>query len=224
MRLVEDPDLEVDELDVRQMRMDPVDRRAQRGVERVDRAVALRRAHVALAFDPDLDRRLALDLAVGALLDDRAPRFEPEERLVAARLAAHQQLEGGVGGLELVAEVLELLDPLDDARGAVLAEIDAGRAGLLLDRAAARELGDQHVAAVADLLGVDVLEGARVGADARRRACRALWAKALLADVRLRRVRRAVQELVDEVRGLRQVREPRRLDAPRCRASAGGRR
>ena len=100
---------------------------AQRAVERVDRAVALGGAHVALAVDPDLDRRLGLDLAVGALLDDRAPRLEPEQRLVAAGLLAQQQLERAVGGLELVAVVLELLDALEDARRAVVVELEAGR-------------------------------------------------------------------------------------------------
>ena len=49
LALVEDPDLEVDELDVPQVRVQLADRVAQRGVERVDRAVALGRAHEALA-------------------------------------------------------------------------------------------------------------------------------------------------------------------------------
>ena len=101
--LVEDADLVVDELDVPQVRVDLADRVAQRGVERVDRAVALGGADVALAVDPDLDRRLGLDLAVGALLDDHAPGLEPEQRLVDAGLAAQQQLERAVGGLEVVA-------------------------------------------------------------------------------------------------------------------------
>ena len=74
LRLVEDADLEVDELDVLEVRVDLADRVAQRRVERVDRAVALGGAHVALAVDPDLDRRLGLDLAVGALLDDAPAR------------------------------------------------------------------------------------------------------------------------------------------------------
>jgi hypothetical protein len=60
------------------VRVDLGDRRAQRAVQRVDRAVALGGAHVALAVDPDLDRRLGLDLAVGALLDDAAPRLQAE--------------------------------------------------------------------------------------------------------------------------------------------------
>ena len=95
-------------------------------VERVHRAVALGGAHVALAADPDLDRRLGLDLAVGALLDDHAPGLQAEQRLVLARLLAHQQLERAVGGLELEALVLELLDALDDALRERVAVLAAG--------------------------------------------------------------------------------------------------
>jgi hypothetical protein len=94
--LVEDADLVVDELDVGEVRVDLGDRRAQRGVQGVDRAVALGGAHVALAVDPDLDGRLGLDLAVGALLDDAAPGLQAEQRLVDAGLLAQEQLEGAV--------------------------------------------------------------------------------------------------------------------------------
>ena len=116
LRLVEDAHLEVDQLDVAQVRVALADRLAQRLVERVHRPVALGGAHVALAVDPDLDRRLGLHPAVGALLHDRAPRLEPEQRLVVARLLADQQVEGAVGRLELVAAVLQLLDAVDHAR------------------------------------------------------------------------------------------------------------
>ena len=78
------------------------DRRAQRLVERVDRAVALRGADVALAVDPDLDRRLGLDLAVGALLDDRrattragtAARSRPTPCAAAARTSRRRPRSG----------------------------------------------------------------------------------------------------------------------------------
>ena len=145
--LVEDADLVVDELDVAQVRIGLGDRLAQRGVERVDRAVALRGADVALAIDPDLDGRLGLNLAVLALLGHHAPRLELEERLVLAGLAPDQQVEGAVGGLELEAAVLELLDALDHARGGGVVELDAGLLGAREHGAAARELGDQHARA-----------------------------------------------------------------------------
>ena len=114
--LVEDPHLVVGQLDLGEVRMQLGDRVAQRAVERVDRAVALGGAQVALAVDPDLDRRLGLDPAVRALLGDDAEALEPEQRLVVAGLAAQQELERGVGRLVLVAAVLALLEALDRAR------------------------------------------------------------------------------------------------------------
>ena len=77
---------------------------------------------------------------------------------------------------------------------------------LLDDRAAARELGDQHVAVVADDRRVDVLEGLRF----RAHACSVqagLVCERVLADVRLRRVGRAVEQLVNEVCRLGQLGE-----------------
>src|SRR3954452_17775688 len=112
--LVEDAHLEVDELDVAQVRVALADRASQGGVERVHGAVPLCGPQVALALDPDLDRGLRLHLSVLALLDQHAPRLEREERLVLAGRAPDQEVEGAVGGLELVAAVLELLHALDD--------------------------------------------------------------------------------------------------------------
>src|SRR5918999_385958 len=117
LALVQDADLEVHELDVAQVGVALADRLTQRLVERVDGAVALGGADIALAVHPDLDRRLGLDPAVGALLHDGAPRLEPEQRLVLARLLADQEVERAVGRLELVARVLELLDPLHHPGG-----------------------------------------------------------------------------------------------------------
>ena len=169
-----------------QVRVDLADRGAQRAVERVDRAVALGGAHVALAVDPDLDRRLGLDLAVGALLDDHAPGLQAEQRLVLAGLLAQQQLERAVGGLEVVAAVLELLDALDHARAAPASSSSMPAVGGLLgDRRRARQLADEQVALVADRSPGRCAR--RSTASARTPAtCRPpLWAKALLADVRL---------------------------------------
>ena len=120
--------------------------------------------------------------------------------------------------------MLELLDALDDARGGRRrrARCPASR-GLLGDRAAAGELGDEHVAAVADERRVDVLERRRVGADAGGVQAR-LVREGVLADVGLRRVGRAVEQLVDEVRGLGEPRELLGLEHLRRPSSAAGRR
>ncbi len=102
---------------------------AQGPVEGVHRAVSLRRSHVALTIDPDLDRRLGLDPAIGPLLHDRPPGLEPEQRLVFTGLLAQQQLEGPVRRLEVVAMVLELLDALDHLGGLSVVQVDPGVGG-----------------------------------------------------------------------------------------------
>ena len=139
----------------------------ERPVERVDRTVSFRRAHVALAIHPDLDRGLGLDVAVRPLLDDGPPGLQREQRLVLAALFAQQQLEGPVGGLEVIAAVLERLDPIDHACRDLVVEDQPGVAGARLHGALARQLGDQQLAAVAHHLRVHVLERRRVGIDPR---------------------------------------------------------
>ena len=206
LALVEDAHLEVDEVDVAQVGVDFADRRAQRGVERVDRAVALRGAHVALAVEPDLDRRLGLHAAVGALLDEYAPGLEPEQRLVLAGLPAQQQLERAVGGLELIAGVLEVLDALDHPRGAVVAERHACVTCLLEHRAPPGELGDEHVAVVADEARIDVLEGGGVGTHGGH-VHPALVGEGVLSHVGLVGVGDEVEQLVDVMGGGREQRK-----------------
>ena len=150
---------------------------------------------------------LGLDLAVGVLLGGHAPGLQAEQRLVLAGLLAQQQLERAVGGLELVAVVLERLHPLEHARGRRVVELEARALGLVGDGAAARQLGDEQVAAVADERRVDVLERRRVGADAGGVQAR-LVGEGVLADVGLVGVGLAVEQLVGEVRD---VGEPAQL-------------
>ena len=145
---------------------------------------------------------LGLDLAVGVLLGGDAPGLEREQRLVVAGLLAQQQLERAVGGLELVAVVLERLHPLEHPRGRRVVELEAGALGLVGDGALARQLGDEQVAVVADERRVDVLERRRVGADAGGVQAR-LVREGVLSDVGLVRVGLAVEQLVGEVRDRR---------------------
>ena len=198
--LVEDADLVVDELDVAQVRQALADRGAQRAVQGMHGAVALGGAHEALRADPELDRRLGLHAPVGALLGDHAPGLELEQRLVLARLAPDQQLEGAVGGLELEAAVLELLDALDHPRGGRVVQV----AARVRDHGAlAGQLAHEHLARVADRGRVDVLERQRVGVDARD-VHPALVRERVLAHVGLVGVGREVEHLRDQVRGLGQ--------------------
>ena len=62
---------------------------------------------IALAPGLELDRGLGDDLAVGLLLDDDPEALEGEEVLLPAGRGAQQQLERGVGHLEVVAGVLQ---------------------------------------------------------------------------------------------------------------------
>ena len=72
------------------------------------------------------------------------------------------------------------------------------RSARLLHGPLARELGDDHLALVADDLGVHVLEGARVGLDAGD-VHAALVGEGVAPDVGLLGSRDDVQQLVDEV-------------------------
>ena len=117
---VEDAHLVVDEVDVVDGRIERPERLAQRGVERVDRAVAVGGRVQHLAVDRDLDRRLGEELAPVALLDETRVVDDPERRRVVGRVATDEQLERGLGALEREAVGLELLDQLRQ-----LARIDA---------------------------------------------------------------------------------------------------
>jgi len=94
--------------------------------------------------------------------------------------------------------VLEGLHPLQHAGGRRVVDIQASPLGLVGDGAAARQLGDEQVAAVADERGIDVLERRRVGADAGRVQAR-LVGERVLSDIGLVGVGLAVEQFVGEV-------------------------
>src|SRR5215211_1162472 len=143
--LVEDAHLVVGELDVGEVRVAIENRPAKRGVQRVDRSVALGRTQVALAVDPDLDRRLGDHLAVLALLDQHPEPLQTEERLVAAGLPAKEQLEGGPGGLIVVAAVLALLQSPKRLPGLLVVERNPGALRAIQHGSLAGELRDDHL-------------------------------------------------------------------------------
>ena len=101
-------------------RVEGPERLAQRGVERVDRAVAVRRGVEDLAVDLDLHGRLRPQLPAGALFDEDREVDDPERRLVALAVAVDEEFERALGALERQAVGLELLDELRE-----LARIDA---------------------------------------------------------------------------------------------------
>ena len=77
-----------------------------------------------------------------------------------------QQHERRLGGLELVALVLQVLDPVEHPGQQVAVLLQAVLAQLLGDVRLARQLADQHPALVADGGRVDVLVAGGVLADA----------------------------------------------------------
>jgi hypothetical protein len=92
---------------------------------------------------------------------------------------------------------------LGHARGRRLVELQPRLARLLRRRPAPGQLGDDELACVADRLGRDVLERRGVGAHARD-VHPALVGEGVAPDVGLAGVRRAVEQLVDDVRGRRE--------------------
>src|SRR5665648_431607 len=103
---VQDPHLEVDQLEPVDLRVGGRDGLAQGGVQGVDRAVALGGRDGALPADVHLHGRLGARLVrpAGHRLHDHAPALGTEEgRPLAVHLLAEHQLEGGVGGVVGVA-------------------------------------------------------------------------------------------------------------------------
>ena len=96
-----------------------------------------------------------------AVVGDDAEGLDAEERLLPAGGAAHEQLEGAVGDLEVVALVLEALQLVDDLVHLGAVEGETKLLGFEEDRRAAGELGHDEAGAVADPVRVDVL--VRVG-------------------------------------------------------------
>ena len=97
--------------------------------------------------------------------------------------------------------MLELFDAFDDSRASGVVEAKAGAVAFVGDRCAACELGNNHVAAVANAPWLNVFEGAGVGTDAGSMHSRFVR-EGVLAYVWLGRVRRPIEQFVDKVGGL----------------------
>ncbi len=189
------------------------ERGAQRRVDRVDRSVALCGVHVALLDPgtigrPHLDRRLRGEAVGRVLVGDDAHALDAEELLLPPGGTAHQQLQGRVGRLEVVALVLQALEVVDHLVDRRTVERQAELLRLDLDRRPPGHLAHDEAGAVADQLRVDVLVGV-LGPLDRTDVQAGLVGERRGADVRRLRVERPVEHLGDVVadRG-----EP--LDAP----------
>lgn len=90
---VDDAHLVVGQVNVRQFRIERLQRLAQRAIERMHRTIAFRRGDFALAIHLHLDDRRRTELALGRLLTNDLEVFEFKERTVAPELLADDQLE-----------------------------------------------------------------------------------------------------------------------------------
>ena len=199
--LVEDPDLVVDELELRDRRIGPDERLPQSLVEGVHGAVPLAGLDVAHARRDQLHRRLRDGLLprrrVGEGLGDHAPRLDGEVgRPGSVDLGREQQLERRVGCLERVAARLHLLDLGRDAvdQVAVARQVVAELATLQLDRGTAGHVADEQPHVVAHTDRIHVLVEVRVHLD-RARVQPGLVREGRRTDVGLARGGRHVRHL-----------------------------
>ena len=138
---------------------------------------------------------------------DDAHALDVEEVLLPSGGAAHQQLQRGVGGFEVVALVFEALEVVDHAvdRRTVHRQAELGR--LHRDRRPPGHLGHHEAGAVADRLGIDVLVGV-LGAGDGAGVEAGLVGEGPGADVGRLRADRPVEQLGDVVADARQLGQP----------------
>ena len=143
----------------------------------------------------------------GLLVGDHAHALDAEVVLLPAGGAAHQQLQRGVGGFEVVALVFEALEVVDHAVDRRPVHRQAELGGLDRDRRPPGHLRHHEACAVADRLGIDVLVGVLGpgdGADVEA----GLVGERPGADVGRLRADGAVEQLGDVVADARQLRQP----------------
>ncbi len=112
-----------------------------------------------LVADVYLERRFGHECAVLTLLGDDPERFQTEEGLLPSGGRPHQQLQGAVGHLEVVAVVLQVFQVLHHLAEGRAVEVEAELVGLELDGRTARHLAHHETGPVADRIRSDVLVG-----------------------------------------------------------------
>src|SRR3990172_3945849 len=166
----DDPDLVIEQLHLGEFRVELLERLPDGVVHRVNRTVAERRRMLDRSVDLDHDGCLGNGrLRLRSLLVDHPEPLELEKRLVGPVRPAHQDLERGLGRLELVPLVLEILDLIEDPlrRGIAGLELDPFLLELRQDVAPSQEIRDEDAPAVAHRFRGDVLVRPRMTADGR---------------------------------------------------------
>ena len=162
---IDHADFIVDQVHFGQIGKRAVERLADRCVESVDRAVALGHLVADLVADAELDRRFGRRLAVARVLHVHVVVEQLEMGLEDAGALAHEQIEGPLGGFELVARMF-LGDDLRKNlvhQHLVVLDLVLGRHGH--DVGPSRQLADENPPLVADGLRGDVLVAGRVSSD-----------------------------------------------------------
>ncbi len=153
-------DLIIDQMDILDTRVEIIQRLSQSGIKRVDRAVALADNVLGFVADPEFDGRLGDNVTRRAFLNRHVIFDQVEKRLVRTHGLLDEQVEAGVGGLELVAFVLKLLNAKQYLSGQllILGNLCLFKLGQYIGLAA--QFGDQKPPLVADQLGRDMLVAA----------------------------------------------------------------
>src|ERR1035438_1901081 len=195
---IEDADFVIGEADVGNLRIEPGKALAQAEVEGVEGAVTGFGGAVDIVLRPDRDGGGGSG-GVGGGPGRDLVAFDVKEVQTGAEGLADEQFAGALGGFELVAFVLHLLDALEELAAGVLFEAvgEAVLLELIYDIAAAGKVADEDALAVADELGFDVLVGGGVledGADVHA----ALVSEGAFTDEGLVVAQRKVGQLGDE--------------------------
>ncbi len=151
-----------------ELRVAALDGHPQGRVERVDRAVALGGADDPLAAHVHLHGGLGGEALRDQLVGDHPERLHGEPVLLPAAGSAHEELQGAVGGLEVVPLVLQVLQRLEHLAQLLAAQLEPELGRLQLQGGAAGQLGHHEAGAVAHGVGDHVLVGVAPPGDGRR--------------------------------------------------------
>ena len=150
------------------LRVVGTERGSQNFIHGVNRTITGPGEFDVLAVDLQPQRRGGGGVVPTVGVDGHQQRLQGEVAAVRTHRSSHQQLKGSIGGLELVAEVLQLLDLVDDGLGQFLVQVPTPGGGGSEQRCPPHQFAEQLFGGVADQCWVDVLVCARQPCQSRR--------------------------------------------------------